>query len=112
MSGGSAALRPKLALTALLLLAACDPQQVANKVMARTAEGVVQPVLARELSGVQADAATRCVIQSADAYEIEQLARDVGVSAGSSTVATIRAISLRPATAACFAANGVPALRG
>jgi hypothetical protein len=100
-----------LGVFALLLLAACDPQLVADKVLARTAESVVQPVLAREMNGVQADAATRCVIQSADPYEIEQLARDVGVSAGSSTVATIRAISLRPATAACFAANGVPPLK-
>jgi len=27
-------------------------------------------------------------------------------------VARIRAIALRPATSACFAANGVPALKG
>ena len=100
-----------LALFALMALAACDPQQVADKVLARTAEGVVQPVLARELSGPQADAATACVIQSATADEISTLARDVGVSAGSSTVATIRAIALRPSATACFAANGVPPLK-
>jgi hypothetical protein len=101
-----------LGVIAVMLLAACDPQVVADKVLARTAESVVQPVLARELSGPQADAATRCVIQSADPAEISSLARDVGVSAGSSTVATIRAIALRPAAAACFAANGVPPLKG
>ena len=100
-----------LALFALMALAACDPQQVADKVLARTAEGVVQPVLARELSGPQADAATACVIQSATSDEISTLARDVGVSAGSSTVATIRAIALRPSATACFAANGVPPLK-
>ena len=101
-----------LALLGFGLLAACDPQALADKVLARTAESVVRPVLAQELSAAQADAATRCVIQAASPAEIEALSRDVGVSAGSLTVARIRAIALRPATAACFAANGVPALKG
>ena len=101
-----------LALLGFGLLAACDPQALADKVLARTAESVVRPVLAQELSAAQADAATRCVIQATSPAEIEALSRDVGVSAGSLTVARIRAIALRPATAACFAANGVPALKG
>ena len=40
--------------------------------------------------------------------EIEALARDVGVVAGTLTKANIRTIALRPAAQACFAANDVP----
>ena len=101
-----------LALFGFVLLGACTPQGLADKVLARTAESVVRPVLEQELSAAQADAATRCIVQSATPAEIEALSRDVGVSAGSLTVARIRAIALRPATSACFAANGVPALKG
>ncbi|MGV8949849.1 MAG: hypothetical protein ACOH2M_02015 [Cypionkella sp.] len=104
-------MRALLALS-LILLAACDPQAVADKALRRTAESVVQPVLARELTGAQADAATACVLDAADQEEINMLARDVGVSAGTSTIANIRALALRPAAAACFARSGVPPLRG
>lgn len=105
-------MRAGLAILALVALAGCDPQVVADKVVARTAESVITPVLAREMSGVQADAATLCIVQSARPGELSALARDVGVSAGSSTVQTIRSIALRPASASCFAANGVPPLKG
>lgn len=101
-----------LALLGFALLAACDPQAVADQVLARTAETVVRPVLAQELTAAQADAATRCVIQSATPAETEALSRDIGVSAGTLTVARIREIALRPAAADCFATNGVPPLKG
>ncbi|EKD59811.1 MAG: hypothetical protein ACD_54C01123G0001 [uncultured bacterium] len=97
---------------AMFALAACDPQEMADKAMRRTAESVVQPVLARELPGNLADAATQCVLDAASPDEIRSLARDLGVEAGSQTVENIRNLALRPAAAACFARSGVPALKG
>lgn len=96
----------------LLLLAACDPQQLADKALRRTAESVVQPVLARELPGAQADIATQCVLDAASPAEINALARDVGVEAGSQTITNIRNLALRPGAAACLAAGGIPPLKG
>lgn len=101
-----------LALVSVLALVACDPQEMADKAMRRTAESVVQPVLARELPGNLADAATQCVLDAASPDEIRGLARDMGVEAGSQTVENIRNLALRPAAAACFARSGVPALKG
>jgi len=98
-------------LAAPLALAACDPQVVADKALRRTAEQVVQPVLAQELPGNLADAATRCILDAANQGEINGLARDIGVEAGTLTKQNIRIIAKRPAAGACFAANGVPPLK-
>ncbi len=100
------------ALIAVSLLAACDPQVLADKAMRRTAESVVRPVLARELPGNVAEAATQCVLDAADAEETRALARDVGVEAGTLTVQNIRNLATRPSATACFARNGVPPLKG
>lgn len=94
------------------LLAACDPQALADKALRRTAESVVQPVLAGEMPGNVAYVATQCILDAAAPAEINMLARDVGVEAGTQTVANIRAIASRPAAAACFAQGGVPPLKG
>ena len=99
-------------LLALIVLAACDPQALANKALRRTAESVVMPVVSRDMPSGVAEVATRCILDSASAYEIESLARDVGVEAGTLTVQTIRSIAQRPAVAGCFASGGVPPLRG
>ena len=100
------------ALVAVSLLAACDPQVLADKAMRRTAETVVRPVMARELPGNVAEAATQCVLDAAGTDEIRALARDVGVEAGTLTVQNIRNLATRPNAAACFARNGVPPLKG
>ncbi len=101
----------RILLAAVLLVAACDPQELADKALRQTAESVVQPVLAREMPGAVADVATRCILDAADPGEINILARDVGVEAGTQTIQNIRNIATRPAVAACFAAGGVPSLR-
>lgn len=85
-----------------LLLAACDPAVVADKVVARTAETVISPVVG--------PAATRCIVDNGTPDELLSLARDVAVQAGSSTLATIRSIASRPATLACLAQSGLPQL--
>lgn len=99
-----------LALGLVLLpvtLAACSPEDVADKIGRRTAETVVAPIVDDRLTGVQADAATRCVVANATAAEVQSLARDVGVIAGTSTEATVWAIVARSETQSCLAAAGV-----
>lgn len=95
-------MRAALLLPLLLTLAACSPEDVADKVGRRTAETVVQPVVGN-------GAATQCVVQNADAAEIQSLVRDVGTVAGSSTKALIRAIAARAPTQDCFRSAGIPA---
>jgi hypothetical protein len=101
-----------LVIPALLLLSACDTQALTDKALRRAAESVVIPVVNRDMPAAVAETATRCILDAASKSEIEGLARDVGVEAGTLTVANIRAIASRPAAAACFAAGGVPPLRG
>jgi len=105
-------LRWVLPVLAIGTLAACDPAEMADKAVRRTAESVVQPVLARELPGPVADAATQCVLDAATPEEMRALARDVGVEAGSQTILNIRNLASRPSATACFAARGVPPLKG
>ena len=83
---------------AVLVVAGCDPQVVIDKALARTAESVVAPVIG--------EAGARCVVQNATSAELRGLAQDIGVEAGTSTVATITAIGRRPATMACLAGLG------
>lgn len=91
-------------LTALMAtwVAACSPEDVADKVGRRTAETVVSPV-------VGSGAATQCIVQNADAAEVQALVRDVATVAGSSTRALIAGIAARAPTQDCFRAAGVPA---
>ncbi len=87
-------------MTAAMVLSACDPQVMADKAIARTAETVISPVVGQ--------AATSCIVGNASPEELRALAVDVGVEAGSTTVANIRAIASRPATRACLASAGLP----
>lgn len=104
-------MRAALVLAAGLLLAACDPAEVADKALKRTVQTVVFPVVNVDMPAGPAQSATECILAEATPDELRLLARDVGVEAGSSTKATIRSIALRPGAAACFAAAGVPPVR-
>ena len=101
-------MRLPAALAALVLLAACDPAELADKAVRRTAQSVVFPVVNLDMPADPAEAATECILNAASPDELRLLARDVGVEAGTSTKATIRDIALRPAAQSCFAAAGVP----
>lgn len=92
----------------ILVLAACSPTDVADQVGRRAAATVVMPVVSASMPSGPAQAATNCIVENASAAEVQALARDVAVVAGTSTKATIRAIALRPEAQACFAARGVP----
>jgi hypothetical protein len=87
---------------ALLVLAACDPQVLADKAVARTAEAVISPVVG--------PGAARCIVDNGSPAELREIARDIGVEAGTSTVANIMTIARRPETLACFVQNGVSPL--
>jgi hypothetical protein len=99
------------ALASVVLLAACDPADVADKALKRTVQTVVFPVVNLDMPAGPAQSATECILAEATPDELRLLARDVGVEAGSSTKATIRTIALRPGAGACFAASGVPSVR-
>ena len=79
---------------ACLALTACSPQKVVDKVVARTAETVISPVTGPDVA--------RCVVDHADPSELEVLARDVGVRAGTRTLAIIQGILNRPDTQKCL----------
>jgi len=99
-------------MVALTVLAACDPAELVDSALKRTAYSVVFPVVNIDMPGGPAQKATNCILDAANETELRLLARDVGVEAGTATKATIRAIAVRPAAQACFAANGVPPLVG
>jgi hypothetical protein len=100
-----------LAISFLFVLAACDPAELVDSALKRTAHTVVFPVVNIDMPAEPARKATNCILDAASQEELELLARDVGVEAGTSTKATIRGIAVRPAAQACFAANGVPPVR-
>lgn len=104
-------MRIALALVAVALVSACDPAEVADKALKRTARSVVFPVVNVDMPAGPAQSATDCILAEATPDEVRLLSRDVGVVAGSSTKAEIRAIALRPGAQACFAAAGVPPIR-
>jgi hypothetical protein len=79
-------------------------------VAGRAAQSVVVNVLVNQYPRPQAEVATECVLANAAPAETEQLARDVGTRAGTSTVATIRAIADRPGTLQCLASRGLAAV--
>lgn len=93
-------------------LAACDPAELVNDALKRTAHSVVFPVVNIDMPAEPARKATKCILDAASENELRLLARDVGVEAGTATKATIREIALRPAAQSCFAANGVPPVAG
>lgn len=100
-----------LALLALLGLAACDPQEVADKAIRRAADSVVMPVVSRALPAGQAQVATDCVLDAASGADLQSLARDLGVEAGTLTVQTIRSIAARPEAVSCLARSGLGPLQ-
>ena len=79
----------------VLALAACDPQQIADKAVARTAQAVITPVMGPQ--------AALCIVEAAEPAELRALAVDYGVEAGTTTIANIMAIAKRPQAAACIA---------
>lgn len=93
---------------AVLALAACSPADLADKAGRRGAETVVRPIVDDYLTGLEAEAATRCIVENASAEETQLLLRDVGVYAGSATVDLVFRLAQNPGAVACMRAAGLP----
>lgn len=104
-------MRLALPLVACLLVVACEPAYILERPIRQAASSVVFPVVNVDMPAGPAQSATDCILDAASPDELQLLARDVGVEAGTSTKATIRTIALRPEAQSCFAANGVPPVR-
>ena len=78
-----------------LVLGACDPQQIADKAVARTAQSVIAPVVG--------PAAALCIVEAASPAELRAIAVDYGVEAGTTTIANINALARKPEAVACIA---------
>lgn len=95
---------------AALVLSGCSPGAVGTEVTKRAARTVVMPVVGM-VAPPPADAlATDCIIANASNAELNVLARDVGVRAGTTTELNVRMIAERPATRACIAGKGLAPL--
>lgn len=103
-------MRGAVLLSGLLALAACSPQSVADSVARQTARTVVLPVVKQYMPGPAAQGVTTCIIDNASAQELNALARDVGVRAGTTTVQNVMTIASRPATIQCLQTSGLPLL--
>ena len=84
---------------AVLTLVACNPQEVADKMVARTAQTVITPVVGPE--------AALCIVEAAAPAELRAIAVDYGVEAGTTTVKNIMAIASRPQVAGCIAQSAL-----
>ncbi len=106
------AMRGLVILAMMMALSACDPAETVDKAMRRTAETVVGPVVDDYLPGDQAEVATLCIVENANSDDLRALVHDVAVVAGTSTVANVLAIAMRPETQSCFVREGLPVLLG
>ncbi|MEZ5913322.1 MAG: hypothetical protein R3D84_14795 [Paracoccaceae bacterium] len=92
------------------VLFGCSPREVADAAVERAARTVITPVVDDLVTGMQAQAATDCILANASPEEKQALARDVGTIAGTTTRARVAAIVARPETQTCLNAAGVPPL--
>lgn len=92
---------------AALMLAACTPQAMADRVGEGAARSVVLNIVANQYPRPGAEQAADCVIANASPSEVQALARDVGTRAGTGTLAYVAAITARPATQSCVAGRGL-----
>lgn len=102
----------RLLIASLLLAAACSPQTLADSMSRKAARSVVVPVMQNYMPAPRAEAAADCVMANATPAEINALARDVGVRAGSLTVQNVATILRRPATAECLRARELGPVAG
>jgi HAMP domain-containing protein len=100
-------LRAVLGLGLLVIVAACSPAALATDVTKRAARTVVLPVLSATTPAPADALATDCVIANATNAELNDLARDLGVRAGTTTTDNIRLILSKPSTQACIAGQGL-----
>lgn len=97
-------------LAALLTLSACSAAEIGTDVTRRVARTVVLPVVSVTTPAPADGLATDCIMANATNAELNDLARDVGTRAGTTTELIIRTIANRPETSACIAGKGLAPL--
>ena len=94
---------------AVLLIAACTPQQQ-DELARDAARNAVRPVIQERLPGVPVEPATDCIIDNATAGEILSLAADAVTGPTANTVEIVSDILARRETLTCLATEGLPPL--
>ena len=96
--------------TALFLaLAACSPQ-AQYQIARNAARSAITPVVQERFPGVPLQPALNCIIDNANAAQINALAADAVLGATESTAQIVTDIVSKPETLTCLAAEGLPAL--
>ena len=91
-----------------MILAACTPQ--AQDQLARdAARATLAPVLVERFPGLPVEPALDCILNNADAAQINALAVDTLTGPNSGTVEIVTDIVSRPQTQTCLAAEGLRA---
>ncbi|MFT5001661.1 MAG: hypothetical protein ACI875_002674 [Planctomycetota bacterium] len=99
-------MRVLLSSLAVLLLAGCLGQDIANDVARDQAKGVVTPMVQERFPGLPADEISDCIIDNASAQEILIIAKAAVVGADSETSKTVVSILGRKGTLTCVAKSG------
>jgi hypothetical protein len=90
-----------------LLLTACGDNGLADQLARDQARKAVNPVLAERFPGVPLEPASNCVINSASASEIFQLARAGATTVSQTDVELIVQIATRQETIQCLLEDGL-----
>ncbi|MBW4709669.1 hypothetical protein KX928_17925 [Roseobacter sp. YSTF-M11] len=105
----------RLLLPALLLLAACaDVQRATDTAGRNAAKSILPEALAVYFPQVPKQLFqpfTNCIVDNADASEVQSLAADAITGVDEGTAATIRAVLSRPGTQQCLTAAAPAALQ-
>lgn len=87
-------------------LAACNTP-LADEIARNQAKKAVNPILAERFPGVPLEPATNCVIDSASASEIIQLAKAGTTTVSQTDVELVVQIATRPETIQCLLEDGL-----
>ena len=95
------------AIAALGMLVACGEDGLADQIARDQARKAVNPVLAERFPGVPLEPASNCVINSASASEIIQLAKAGATTVSQTDVELVVQIATRPETIDCLLKDGL-----
>lgn len=94
-------------IAAVVLLAGCGEDGLADQLAREQARQAVNPVLAKRFPGVPLEPASNCVINNASAGEILQLAKAATTTVAQTDVELVVRIATRPETIECLLKDGV-----
>lgn len=98
-----------VALLLCLSVAACSPH-AQDQIARNAARSAITPVVQDRFPGVPLQPAIDCIIDNANAAQINALAADAVLGATESTAQIVTDIVSKPETLTCLAAEGLPAL--